>query len=269
MKYLIRIAFSGGAFYGTQRQKNHPTIQGVFEEKLSRIYNTPVAVTISSRLDRFVSALDFAMTFETDNTEITPSHLCYYLERCFSDDVVVKEVVPVPEEFSPRYDCRYKTYCYLIQNTERKNPILSSLSYAPKGVLEVSKMREALSLFQGEHDFRHFSTPEGGENTHLILDKSSLCEKDGMLYLRFQSKAFLRYQVRFMVGAALLYAENKVTLATLSSFLEGKESRYIKYKAEGKGLYLERIFYPLLDQSKNEEEFPSVFFKNTEKTDII
>lgn len=260
MKYLIRIAFSGREFYGTQRQKNHPTIQGVFEEKLSRIYNTPISVTISSRLDRFVSALDFAMTFETHNTEITPDHLCYYLQRSFSDDVVVKEVVPVDDSFSPRYDCRYKTYCYLIQNTERKNPMLSTLSYSPKEILDVEKMKEALALFQGEHDFRCFSTPEGEENTRLILDWVSLTEKDGMIYLRFRSKAFLRYQVRFMVGATLLYAENKVTLSTLASLLEGKEEKYIKFKAEGKGLYLEQIFYPMLDKEENSEEFPSVSF---------
>ena len=67
MKILIRISFLGTSFYGTQKQSDKKTIQGDFESLLSRVYDEKVKVTISSRLDRGVHALDFALTFDVLN----------------------------------------------------------------------------------------------------------------------------------------------------------------------------------------------------------
>ncbi len=260
MRILIRIAFLGNAFYGTQRQKNDRTIQGEFEKRLSQVYDEPIKVTISSRLDRNVNALDFALTFDTEKKTVTLSHLKYYLQRSFTDEVYIKDVREVPITFSPRYDCKDKTYCYLIQNTERKNPLLSSISYTPIHPLDIVKVNEVLSLFVGEHDFSQFATPEGEENTHLILDEATAIKKDGMLQIRFRSKAFLRYQVRFMVGAILSYCDNKLTLDDIRVLLTGKDLKRQKLKAEAKGLYLEHIFYPQLDLEENKDEKSGILF---------
>ena len=78
MNIFLRIAFHGADFYGTQKQKDKPTIQGLFEDLLSKIYNTPIKVTISSRLDRFVSALDFGLTFFSPNDKYTLSYLSFH-----------------------------------------------------------------------------------------------------------------------------------------------------------------------------------------------
>ena len=260
MRILIRIAFLGNAFYGTQKQKNDRTIQGEFEKRLSQVYDEPIKVTISSRLDRNVNALDFALTFDTEKNTLTLSHLKYYLQRSFSDEVYIKDVKEVPTSFSPRYDCKDKTYCYLIQNTEKKNPLLSSITYTPIYPLDIIKVKEALSLFVGEHDFAQFATPEGNENTILILDEATAIEKDGLLQIRFRSKAFLRYQVRFMVGAILSYCENKLTLDDIKTLLTGKELKRQKLKAEAKGLYLERICYPQIDNEETIDEKSGILF---------
>ena len=79
MRYFIRIAFLGNGFYGTQKQKNHRTVQGDFEEKLSQIFDENIKVIISSRLDRNVNALDFALAFDTEKDTVSPDHLKYYL----------------------------------------------------------------------------------------------------------------------------------------------------------------------------------------------
>ncbi len=260
MRYFIRISFLGSGFYGTQKQPNHRTIQGDFEERLSKVYDETVKVTISSRLDRNVNALDFAMTFDTEKDTITPSHLKYYLQRSFSDEVYIKDVRIVPSTFSPRYDCKDKTYCYLIQNTERRNPLFSSISYTPIHPLDIEKVREVLSLLKGQHDFSQFSTPEGDENTVLILDDADAVEVNGMLQIRFRSKAFLRYQVRFMVGAVLSYCDGKLTLEQIERLLCGENIKREKLKAEAKGLFLEHISYPEYDDSEKEKEKSGILF---------
>lgn len=258
MVTFIRVAFSGKAFYGSQKQPNKRTVQGVFEELLSKIYNSKIKVTISSRLDRGVNALDFAISYPTPkDTRITPSHLEYYINRATDSDIVIKEVREIDSEtFSCRYDCAYKRYLYMIQNTKKPNPLFESFTYSPKiHLLDEKKIRDALSLFEGEHDFRSFASPEGDENTILTIRSCFLDVKNDIFYLRFEGRNFLRYQVRFMVGAILSYNDGKITLEKIKKLLNGENINFIKYKAEPQGLLLEKILYPQFDSEEELDTF--------------
>jgi tRNA pseudouridine38-40 synthase len=248
MKVFIRLAFYGRDYYGTQKQKTFPTVQSAFETALSNVYQTPIKTTISSRLDRGVNALDFALSFEAPDSRISLTRLSYYLRRTLGQDIFLRDLREVPEDFSARYSCDYKRYLYLIQNGEEKNPLLNPLTYSPLHPLPEEKLSKALSLFEGTHDFRSFATPEKeDENTVLTLDQVTMKKKDNLLYLRFQGRNFLRYQVRFLVGAALRYATDGVSEETLEALLRGEKRKWPKLKAEPQGLTLEGIHYPLFD----------------------
>lgn len=244
MKVFIRIAFSGTDFYGTQKLPKDRTIQGLFEELLSRIYNRPIKVTISSRLDRGVHALDFGLSFDIEEDVIGNEHLKYYLKRSVGKDILIKSVDNAGDDFSPRYSMNSKTYLYLIQNKENHNPILTPYTYVPNHPLDIQKIIDVLALFKGRHDFRFFSTPEGDENTVLDIENTSLTEKNGILEIRFVGKAFLRYQVRFMVGAVISHCNGRMSLDEIKTALDGKQCTHFKYKAEPQGLILESIDYP-------------------------
>lgn len=253
MKIFIRISFLGTTFYGTQKQSDKKTIQGDFESLLSRLYNEKVKVTISSRLDRGVHALDFALSFDAPHDNVSLNHLEYYLRRSVSKDIFIKEVRKVDDEFSPRYSCKDKTYLYLIQNGENKNPLLNPFTYTPKHPLNIEKMKACLSLFKGLHDFRAFASPEGEEKTLLIIDNVSIEEKNHLLRIRFSSKAFLRYQVRFMVGACIYVAEGKLSLDEVKNALDNGKELHTRYKAEPQGLILEHINYPQIVENITNE----------------
>ena len=242
MKRFLRFAFLGESFHGTQKQPHDQTIQGLFEELLSRIYGQDVKVTIASRLDRGVHALDFAITFDLPNDSISDDHLFYYLKRSLGKDVFLKEMRKADDSFSPRYDCLDKQYLYLIQ--EKKNPLLNPLSYSPKYPLDIEKLVNTLSLMKGKHDFRYFSTPEDDDNTILEMKDVSVVEEDGLIKIRFVSKSFLRYQVRFMVGSGISVAIDRLDIHDVMDALEMKKELPIKYKAEPQGLFLEKINYP-------------------------
>ena len=253
-KILVRFSFIGRSYYGTQKQPEGKTIQGDFEEALTRLFREPTKVTLASRLDRYVSAADFAVSFHMpDSVSITIDHLGYYLTRFLGQDIRLTTLVEIPEDFNPRYQCSYKSYVYLIQNREDYNPLLNPITYVPTKVLNANRLKEALALLQGHHDFRYLSSPEGEENTILDLDKTSLTERDGLLVIRFIGKSFLRYQVRFMVGLALRYEQGYLTLDDIRSVLDGNDVKYPRLKAEPQGLILEKICYPDLH---DEEAYP-------------
>ncbi|MFA6829751.1 MAG: tRNA pseudouridine(38-40) synthase TruA [Bacilli bacterium] len=251
MRIMIRIAFYGKNYYGTQRQVDKPTIQNAFEKALSRCYQSPVKVTICSRLDKDVNAYDFALTFDAINDNMSLEHLHYYLNRTLGKDIFIRKLQYVDETFSPRYDCDFKSYVYTIQNGKEINPLLNTIVYSPTAPLDITKITEAMDLFKGQHDFRAFSTPEGDENTILSIADTQVFQKGDLLFIRVISKSFLRYQVRFMVGAAIRHALDKLSLETISGLLEGQNLKYLKLKAEPQGLTLEEIHYLAIDGESN------------------
>lgn len=254
MKILVRLSFLGRDFLGTQKQKQGETIQSLFEWMLSLCYQKEVAVHICSRLDRYVNAYDYALTFDAPDDRMNVERLKYYFRRMIRKDITIYDVREVDNSFHPRYDCEYKSYVYVIQNREVKNPLFDSICFSPKRVLDSSKIKEAIHLYEGEHDFRYFATPEGEENTVLSLKKTEVIEKNGFLFLRFIGKSFLRYQVRFMVGGLLRYEEGKISLKDIQDMLSSKPVKWDKLKADPYALTLEKIYYPSIDE---DDSFPT------------
>mgnify|MGYP001548837486 CR=1 FL=1 len=57
-RILINLSYDGRDFYGWQKQPKQPaTVQGILEQQLSRIFNTPIRVIGSGRTDRGAHAL--------------------------------------------------------------------------------------------------------------------------------------------------------------------------------------------------------------------
>ncbi len=251
MRYFLRLSFIGTNFYGTQKQKKDLTIQGLFESLLERFYCHPVKVIIASRLDRGVHALDFALAFDIEETNRPTDRLFYYLKRSVPKDIFLKELRIVPDDFSPRYDCADKQYLYLIQNGENKNPLYNPFSYSPNHILDTNKMKETLFMMKGIHEFMYFSSPDEEDKTFLdIEDVSFHVDEKGLIQIRFRAKSFLRYQIRFMVGAAISVALDKISMEDVQNALDGKKELRIKYKAEPQGLILEEIHYPQIPDEK-------------------
>lgn len=244
MTILIRCAFSGAAFFGTQKQPQKRTVQGDFEEALSIIHGKKIKTVISSRLDGKVNALDFALSYEVPQPPFSLSHLHYFLRRTLKNDIFVRSVEEREESFSARFSCLKKTYLYQIQNGKEKNPLLNSFTFSPIHPLKEEKLLEAGRLFVGQHDFRQFATPEKeDENTILTVDSFEMEKVGDILQIRFQGKNFLRYQVRFLVGSMLAHEKGILSIEDIEILLSGKAIPFRKIKAEPQGLTLEKLFF--------------------------
>ena len=125
------------------------------------------------------------------------------------------------------------------------------ITFQPVKALNLNRLQEALNFFEGTHDFRYFSKPEKDDKgTILTIEKTDLKKKNGILYLSFTGKNFLRYQVRFLVGACLRYEQNRLSKETIMKLLDGVDVPYPKLKAEPQALLLNHLFYPELDKKE-------------------
>lgn len=241
MRYLIRFSYDGTNFVGYQKQKGYRTIQEELEKAVSKINNgKEVGIVSISRTDKGVHALDQVAHFNID-VSITPYKLKRAINSNISDEIHINSVKEVNDDYFARYHVLSKEYHYYI-NMGEFNPLMRNYVYQHCYPLNVSKMKEAIQLFKGEHDFRAFVTDNKvKENCVRCIYDVSIEEKDNILDIKFVGNGFLRYQVRNMVGALIKVGTNKLTVRDVKDILDSKVRGKNGSTAKACGLYLVKV----------------------------
>ena len=93
--------------------------------------------------------------FKTE-TKLEIEKLILALNANLKKSIVIKNAEEVPEEFHARYNCKEKTYRYIIDNSKYGSAIYRYLEYHVPQKLDIAKMQEAIKYFEGTHDFKAF-----------------------------------------------------------------------------------------------------------------
>ena len=110
--------------------------------------------------------------------------------------------------------------------------------------LNIDKMKEAIQVFIGTHDFRAFVTDnKEKENCIRTIYKAKIQQEDNIIKITFEGNGFLRYQVRNMVGILIRVGENKISPKDVEKILESKDRKKSGKTAPPEGLYLTKISY--------------------------
>ena len=240
--YLLVISYKGYVFKGSQIQKDLPTAQKLIQDKLAIIFDKPIKVRPCSRLDALVHAYEWGVNFRVEECKLTPSRLKYSLNRLLDETMYIKDVIEVGEDFDSRYDAKEKTYLYIV-NLNELDPIRSDLEYTPLFKPDIKVLEETLNLYVGKHDFSSFTSEKDDDPIKTIKSFSLDITSSNRIEIRIKGTSFLRYQVRFMVGAALEVASYRLDKIELINRLNGTTKSVLKYKAPAKALYLEKVEY--------------------------
>ena len=168
-RVLLRVAYDGTAYHGWQVQPGAVTIEGVLNEKLSRLTGEDIIVIGASRTDAGVHAQGNVAVFDTGSS-IPAERFSYALNTLLPEDISCNESFEVPAGFHPRKTDTEKTYEYTILNTEFPVPGRRNYAWHVKPELDVDKMRAAASVLIGPHDFRGFcsSKTQAGSTVRTI-----------------------------------------------------------------------------------------------------
>lgn len=243
MRYLIKFSYDGSNYAGFQTQKGLNTIQEKLEEAASIVNNhqkTPIVAT--GRTDKGVHALcQYAHVDISVN--ITEKKLKRALNSNLPEDIHVIETKLVDDSFHARYQVKEKEYQYKL-NMGEYNPLERNYVFQYNYKLNVEKMKEAITYFIGEHDFRAFVTDnKEKENCIRKITKANIEQKDNQLIISFKGNGFLRYQVRNMVGVLIKVGEEKISPETVEKIIESKDRTKSGKTAPPEGLYLVNIKY--------------------------
>ena len=243
MKILGICSYKGTNYYGWQKQVGFISVQSKIEEVLSQIYDMPISITGSGRTDAGVHALKQYFHFIVEK-EKDLKQLAYSMNKMLPEDIHILSLEKVDDDFHARYSAKRKIYEYdiLLKNKEVFN---YDLAYLYPMDLDIDLLKEALKLFEGEHNYQDFTSKEEDEGNFIRTIYSIEVNQDNdLIKIIFEGNGFMRYQIRNMVGAAIAVANKKENISFIKYHLGDKKNReIIAYKAPAVGLYLVDVKY--------------------------
>ena len=248
MRYLMTFTYDGTNYKGYQKQTRGKakTIQGEIEKALYKINSDKeVSISATGRTDAGVHALNQKAHFDLDK-EIDINKVRDSLNQMLPDDIYIKKIESVADDFHARYNVKAKEYIYKI-NMGEYNPIERNYKYQYNKRLDIADMERALKYLEGEHNFKSLTkaTPDIKDYNRTIIQASLIRNVKNIneITISVVGTGFLRYMVRNIVGLLIEIGEGKRKSEDIIDILEAKDRRKAGKTAAPEGLYLKDVLY--------------------------
>jgi tRNA pseudouridine38-40 synthase len=247
---LLTIADDGANFCGWQRQPGSRTVCGELEAVLTDLLKAPVRLNGTSRTDAGVHANGQAATLLTElgvPTEKVPM----VFNTALADDRVeglsdirVLDAREMPEGFHARFDCKGKTYRYVIYSGE-KDIFRRNYAYWVPELPDADKMRKGASYLVGTHDFKAFQSSGGNERETTVRTISDITiSEDGKdIVIEITGDGFLYNMVRIITGTLLEMGTGKKDPEEMKAIIDSMDRSKAGHTAPAEGLYLKEIYF--------------------------
>jgi tRNA pseudouridine38-40 synthase len=246
MKILIKIAYDGKNYCGWQVQKNGISIQGTVCEAAKQVYGEKVNVTGCSRTDSGVHAREYFCTLETSEKApcIPLDRLPTALNRYLPEDVTVFEAYVVSADFHARYGVKEKTYEYVFDNGDQRDPFLFKRAWHIAKPLDALLMDEAAKAFIGEHDFSAFmASGSSVTDTVRTVTAASVKREGSKVVFSITGNGFLYNMVRIMAGTLYYVSIGKTDAKGIGDIINSGDRALAGITAPPDGLYLAQVKY--------------------------
>ena len=150
----------------------------------------------------------------------------------------------VPEDFHSRYNCKEKTYRYVINNSPYGSAVYRNLEYHMPVKLDFEKMKQAISYFEGEHDFSAFkSSGTSSKSSVRIIYKAIIKKSKDRIIIELTGNGFLYNMVRIISGTLVDVGLGKIKPEEIKSIIESKDRTRAGKTLPPHGLYLVKVKY--------------------------
>lgn len=240
----IVIEYDGKNFAGWQTQPGEESVQGEIERALKEITGEDIELIGSGRTDAGVHALGQVANFHTESN-IPIEKFPYALNSKIRNSIVVKSAEEVDERFHARYNCKGKTYIYIINNNEFPSALNRFREFHMSNKLDILKMKDALKYFEGTHDFKGFQSSGGNKRKTTVrtLTKCELAEEAGIIKIELSGDGFLYNMVRIICGTIVDIGLGKIQVCELQDIIESGDRTRAGRTLPPQGLYLKEVRY--------------------------
>lgn len=246
--FKVLIEYDGTRYSGWQEQKNARTVMGEVRQAAKEVFGQDVEMQGAGRTDAGVHALGQVFHLKVKSGVKHPLHL---IKRRLNDllpaDISVLLVEEAPRNFHARHDARSRVYIYQI--SRRKQAFTKRYVWWVKEDLDLERMRGAVSLLPGRHDFICFRAADAArpdESTIVVVENAQIETEEDIIQIRIEASHFLWRMVRRVVGVLVKVGKGEVSIEEFEKLLNGRcdpKLDVAAWTAPASGLFLEEIRY--------------------------
>lgn len=254
-RLALLIEYDGTDYVGWQIQDNGRSVQGEITRGFQQLFQREIHVHGAGRTDAGVHAHGMVAHVDLpDEIDMTSRKLTIALNATTPEDLVIRDIRPVAEDFHARFSAEARQYRYTIRN-ERTAIDRRTVWSIKRGVDRVP-IEAATAMLVGEHDFTSFSKRTNDvEHYRCFVQEARWDWNSGGLALEngsgttfaltLRANRFVRGMVRALVGALVQVGQGALSVDEFARLLTTpREFARAKYIAPAHGLVLEGVSYP-------------------------
>ncbi len=244
-RYQILIEYVGTYFRGWQVQKKGKTIQGLIQDKISKLLKEKIILIGSGRTDTGVHAIEQSAHFDCKNKIEKFDKFLKSLNHFLNEDgVSILKIKKKNNSFHARYSAKMRIYKYFIINRKSRPVLDNNRGWHIIKELDLIAMKKGAKKLVGTKDFSAFRASTCRAKSPIKTMKLIKIKSfDNKIEIEFRSQSFLQQQVRSMVGCLKYLGEKKWTIKKFESVIKLKKRTLCAPPAPPEGLYLKRVIY--------------------------
>jgi tRNA pseudouridine38-40 synthase len=245
VRYQLLIEYVGTNFRGWQIQKKGSTIQGLIQEKLTKLLKQQIILNGSGRTDTGVHAIEQSAHFDCKNeikdlTKFLKS-INFFLNN---KGIAIKKIKKRSNKFHSRFSAKQRIYKYIIFNQISEPVIEKKRGWHVRKTLDLNLIKKGAKKLEGTNDYSTFRASSCHAKSPVKTIKSvKIKSSKNKIEIEFRSQSFLQQQVRSMVGCLKYLGEKKWDLKTFDKIFKSKKRVLCAPPAPPEGLFLARVIY--------------------------
>ena len=245
VRYQLLIEYVGTDFRGWQIQKKGSTIQGLIQEKLTKLLKEKIILNGSGRTDTGVHAIEQSAHFDCKNNIMDLTKFLKSINHFLNDKgIAITKIKKRSNKFHSRFSAKQRIYKYIIFNQISEPVIEKKRGWHVRKPLNLKLIKKGAKKLVGTNDYSTFRSSSCHAKSPIKTIKSiKVRSLKNKIEIEFKSQSFLQQQVRSMVGCLKYLGEKKWNLKTFNKAFKSKKRILCAPPAPPEGLFLARVIY--------------------------